>query len=195
MGRGRAYDTLCEEEAGVLRLMIRQCRDQKGLSNQDLAAALHWRKTRVVDMLSIGRPLGRTNATKLLRAIRKTNVRGSGADARADVDKANKAIDLVLPGLGRPVLLPPALIAVRHISAVAAHLATIVSKLHPGMDKKQRAVLANDLERALKRVAPEMAYMFYQRFADSRNTKTMRWIMSGHRRQLEALGVELGGKS
>jgi hypothetical protein len=196
VGRGRAYDALHPDEADGVRLLIRQVREDKGLTNEDLADALHWRKTtRVVAMLSYGRPLRRVNAVELLRAVRRTNVQGLRPDARTRADEANKKIDLVLPGLEKPVLSAPALIAAQHIPVIAGHLADIVSKLHPGMDKKRRARLASDLERALKQVAPEMAYMFCQLFTVSPNRKTIQWMVSGYQKQFETMGVIFEEKS
>jgi hypothetical protein len=61
----------------------------------------------------------------------------------------------------------------------------------PGTGKKQTALLAQELARALKRAAPEMAYMFYQSFSDLRKTKAMKWIIGGYIKQLVALGVAL----
>jgi hypothetical protein len=189
VSRGRAYDALHPDEAEAVRLMIRQFRDQKGLSNQDLAHALRWRKTRVVDMLSVGRPLRRANAVELLRAIRRSKVQGSKANAGTKAEAANKSIDLVLPGLEKPTILAPALIAAVHIPEIAAHLADIICELHPGMGKARQARLAIDLERALKRSAPEMAYMFCQLFTDSPKRKAIQWMISGYRKQFEAMGV------
>lgn len=175
--------------------MIRLVRDGKALSNQDLADALHWSRTRVVDMLCFGRPLRRANAVELLRAIRRSKIPGSKADARAKAEEANKKIDLLLPTLEKPSLSAPALIAAVHIPAIAAHLADIVSKLHPGMDMKRRARLADDLERALKQAAPEMAYMFCQLFTDSPSRKAIQWMISGYRKQFETMGVIFEEKS
>jgi hypothetical protein len=54
-----------------------------------------------------------------------------------------------------------------------------MSEGRPAEDKKRRALLANDFERALKRAAPEMACMFYELVADIRKTKAVRQIISG----------------
>jgi hypothetical protein len=175
--------------------MIRQVRDWKGLPNQDLADALHWSKTRVVGMLSAGRPMRRDNAVELLRAIRRSKIQGSKADARAKAEEANKKIDLVLPVLEKPTFSAPALIAAAHIPVIATHLADIVANLHPGMDKKRRARLANDLERALKQLAPEMAHVFFQMFTDSPSRKAIQWMVSGYHKQFETMGVILKEKS
>lgn len=189
VGRGRARDALHPDEAEGLRLLIRQAREEKGLTNEDLADALDWQTTRVVAMLSFGRPLRRVNAVELLRAIRRTNVRGLKPDARSQADEANKKIDSLLPTLTKPILSAPALIAAPHIPIIAAHLADIVSALHPGMDKKRRARLADDLERALRQAAPEMAYMFCQLFTDSPSRKAIRWMIGGYEKQFETMGV------
>jgi hypothetical protein len=194
VGRGRAHDTLDEGEAEKVRLLIRRWREQKGLNNQDLAYALDWRKTRVVDMLSAGRPLRRSNVVELLRAMRKAKARTLQGDARAETQGANDAIDRELRRLQNRPLSPPALIAASDIRAVAAHLAAVMSEGTPGIGKKRSLLLAQQLERALRRAAPEMAYMFYKLFADSRKTNAMGWIISGYSRQLEAMGVELKGK-
>jgi hypothetical protein len=169
--------------------MIRQARDDKGLFNQDLADALGWSTTRVVDMLSAGRPLRRANAVELLRAIRRSKVQGLKSEARPKAEEANKKIDSVLPVLEKPTLSAPALIAAVHIPVIAEHLAGIICKLHAGMDKKRRARLAADLEYALKKLAPEMAYMFVQLFTYSPNRKAIQWMVSGYSKQFEAMGV------
>jgi hypothetical protein len=189
MGRGRAYDALHPDEADGLRLLIRQAREDKGLTNEDLADALDWETTRVVAMLSYGRPLRRVNAVELLRAVRRIKVQGLTADARAKAEEVHKRIDSVLPVLEKPTLSAPALIAAVHIPVIAEHLADIICGLHPGMDKKRHARLATDLEYALKKLAPEMAYMFVQLFTLSPKPKAIQWMVSGYAKRFEAMGV------
>lgn len=189
MGRGQAYDTLREQDAQALRGMLRDFRDGKGLKNRELAHLLGWGVSRVVDLLASGRPLRRSNAIVLLRALRTAPVSGvPGREARRKARKVNEVIDSILPGLERPVLYPPALIPAPVIPAVAAHLADIMSNT-PGTDKKRRAVLTKRLERALIRAAPEMAYMFCQYFADWANSSGVEAVVNGYRRQLHAMGL------
>lgn len=189
MTRGRAYDALHPAEAEAVRQMIRHARDNKGLSNKDLADALRWRITRVVDQLSGGRPLRRANAVDLLRAVRRTKAQGLTGDASAKAKEADKKIDSALPVLEKPTLSAPALIAAVHIPVIAEHLADIICNLRPGMDKKRRVRLAADLEYALKKLAPEMAYMFVQLFTFSPNRKSIQWMVGGYSKQFEAMGV------
>jgi hypothetical protein len=174
--------------------MIRQARDDKGLSNKDLADALGWRITRVIDMLSAGRPLRRVNAVKLLRATRGFQIQGLKADLRAKAQEANRKIDSILPVLEKPVLSAPALIAAAHIPVIAARLAEIMCESWPGRDKKWRAILASKLELALKKAAPEMAYMFCQMFTDSPNRKAIQWMISGYQKQFETMNAILEEK-
>ena len=191
MGRGRAYDALDEDEANDLRLLIRRWRNQKGLTNQHLADAVRWRITRVVDMLSVGRPLRRSNVIELLGAIRRVKSRTLQSGARSQAAGVDRAIDLELRRLRTRASLPPALIAAEHITAIAAHLGAIMYEERPGRGKKRSLQVARDLERGLRRASPEMAYKFYTLFADARRTKEVKRIVNGYRKQLEAMGIKL----
>lgn len=195
VGRGRAYDALHPDEADGLRLLIRQARDDKGLMNEDLADTLHWKTTRVVAMLSYGRPLRRVNAVQLFRAVRTTKVQGLKAAARVKAEEANKKIDSLLPVLEQPVLSAPALIAGQHIPVIASHLADIMCRMHPGRDKKRQALLAGDLERALRQAAPEMTFMFLQLFTESPSRKAIQWMISAYRKQLKTMGIRFEEES
>jgi hypothetical protein len=176
--------------------MLRHCRDLKNLSNQELAAILDWPTVRIVGILSAGRPLRRTKAVEVFRALRKADVYGlPRREARVKAHEVNELIDRVLPGVEMPVQPPPALIPALMIPAVAARLAATVFPQRSGLGEKRRADLADGLARALKRAAPEMAFMFCQYFPDWTNSKGAAWVVRGYRKQLESMGFVFKEKS
>lgn len=70
MGRGRARDTLPPETATRVREVARSLRDERGLTNAEVARKLEWDDRQVTNALQEDQPLRHPKALALLGALR-----------------------------------------------------------------------------------------------------------------------------
>lgn len=151
--RGLARDRMTDAAARSFRKIARTARNLMGITNQDIADCIPgWSLQKVVHTLASGRPLRRANLEKLLQGLRDAR------PARLRRDQGiSQAIDALIAPIEQPSLVPPALIPLWAVPAVAAYLVQKLSR--PGTRRKE---LTSALERTLKSVAEEMANQAYQ---------------------------------
>jgi hypothetical protein len=168
MPRGPARDTVPPDTAQMVRSAVIKARDEKGLTNYELADHLNWDYRTVTNALQGGRPLRLPNAASILRAITELPPRRDGQNlGRKEAWAIHKEVQGILapPRAALTNLQrkrwPAALIAARDLNSFAAWITDAIVR-RGGFSEKRRRDIAQAIENSLVISAGRFTFAAHQ---------------------------------
>jgi hypothetical protein len=184
MPRGPARDRLPDELAARFRDAVERARQEKGLTNDDLAQYLKWDVRNVTNAMQAGRSLRAPNAGRLLKALYTLPARGEDGRRLTDSEaiQSGRRVAARLAPISRELAnhnvkrWPAALIASYDLELFADLLAEAIVR-RSGFSERKRPLIKSAVVHALAANTGELISSASQQLTRGFMTKSPRKLL------------------